>query len=170
MQEQVNEKTVALSTRSARMTAHVLEKMIRAYLQHRRNIKNKKGIKPHKTGQKSIKTLTRDGSSIADVEISGDNIGSFKKIARKYNIDFALKKVVDSKSEQNLPAQAPRWVVFFKSKDDRAIDSAFREYSKISLAQKPRKSSLLTRISKFKEVVKLQPEPVKNHKRGGHEL
>ena len=161
MQEQVNEKTIALSSRSAKMTAHMLAKMMQAYLRYRQRVKGSKARIP-KPGQKSIKSLTAEGASIADIDISGDNIGSFKKIARKYNIEFALKKD-DSVTPTN-------WVVFFKSRDNKAIESAFKEYTKLELLQKTKKPSLLTQVAKFKEQLKEHFPPVRNKKREGHEL
>jgi hypothetical protein len=113
-----------------------------------------------KVGKQSVKSLTKSGASLQDAEITGDNIGSFRRIARKYNIDFALKKDVSS--------DPPKWIVFFKSKDGAAMDAAFREYGKIQmkvpkLQQKP---SMLAKLQKFKEIAKQISAPVKNRNRG----
>ena len=43
-------------------------------------------------GKQSIKSLESGGSTLENIEISGDNIGLFKQVARKHDIDFALKK------------------------------------------------------------------------------
>ena len=113
-------------------------------------------------GEQSLKSLTKQGVSLSDIEISGDNIGSFKRIARKYNIDFALKK--DSTKDP------PNWVVFFKAQDSKAIESAFKEYSAIELKHKKEKVPMLQRLAKFKEIAKSLLPPSKNRNRGGHEL
>jgi len=106
--------------------------------------------------------LRKQGAALADIEISGENIGSFRRIARKYNLDFALKRD-DSKDP-------PNWIVFFKSRDDRALQSAFNEYSKSVLGQKNKKPSMLARLAKIKERLKTIAAPVKSKKRGEKEL
>ena len=80
--EQINDKTVALTTRCMKMTGRTLAKLMQAFL--------KKAMQPHiKHGEQSHKSLTKQGASLADIEISGNNIGTFKKTARKYNIELA---------------------------------------------------------------------------------
>jgi len=162
MQEQINDKTVALSTKAARMTAQTLERMIRIYLQNRKGAKNKKHTKEPKHGKQSLNSLQKHGVSLSNVEISGDNIGSFNKIARKYNLDFTLKK-----DDSNSP---PRWYVFFKAKDDKALEAAFKEYSKLELPLKAKKPTILERIVQLKKIIKTKSAPVKNKNHGGHEL
>jgi len=115
-----------------------------------------------KHGEQSLKSLKKDGASLSDIEISGDNIGTFKKTARKYNIDFSLKC---DKSES-----PPKWIVFFKSKDDKSLQDAFNEYSKITLKHKTVKPSMLTKLRNLKELAKNALTPAKNRNRGGHEL
>jgi translation initiation factor 2B subunit (eIF-2B alpha/beta/delta family) len=153
--EQINDKSVALSIRGAKMTANALAGAMRAFL--------KKAREPTvKHGEQSLKSLSKQGSSLADIEISGENIGSFKRIARKYNIDFALRK--------DATKDPPHWVVFFKAKDSKAIESAFKEYSAIELKHKKVKTPMLKRLEKFKELAKSILPPAKNRNRGEREL
>lgn len=152
MQEQVNEKTVALSIKGAKITGRMLAKAMQAFL------KKARASPKAKQGKQSIKSLTKQGASLSNIEISGDNIGSFKKTARKYNVDFALKRD-DSSSP-------PRWMVFFKAKDADALTAAFNEYSKVALKHKVRKPSLLDTLNRFKALSKEQEAPVKNRERG----
>jgi hypothetical protein len=152
--EQINDKTVALSIKGAKVTGRLLAKAMQAFL--------KKTREPtYKHGKQSLKSLTKQGASIADLEIDGDNIGSFKRIARKYNVDFSLKR--DSM------ADPPRCVVFFKAKDSKALESAFNEYSKIILKHKER-PSMLKRLGKFKELAKSIAPPAKNRNKGEREI
>jgi hypothetical protein len=162
LQEQVNEKSVALVSRGAKMTGRMLAKMMQAYLRHRQKSKNNKKAKPPKQGIQSLNSLKHHGASLVDVEISGDNIGSFKKIAREHRLDFALKK--------DKSIDPPKWYVFFKSKDDKSLDSAFKKYSQSILNPKAKKPSLKERIAKIKEKLKTISAPVKNKNRGGPEL
>ena len=110
-----------------------------------------------------MKSLSRKGASLANIEISGDNIGSFKRVARKYNIDFALFK--------DTAETPPKWLVFFKSQDARALDSAFEEYAKSVLPRdRTAQPSLSEQLVKFKEMAKAAFSPTRNRNRGGHEL
>ena len=63
-------------------------------------------------------------------------------MAKKYHVDFALKK--DTTAEQ------PRYLVFFKSRDADAITAAFQEFAsrKISREEKP---SIRERLTQAKE-------------------
>ncbi|MDR0490030.1 MAG: PcfB family protein [Oscillospiraceae bacterium] len=155
MQEQVNEKTVALSVKAAKLTGRLLAKAMRAFLK-------KAGEPSVAHGKQSVKSLAKQGASLSNIEISGDNIGSFSRIARKYNVDFALKR-----DDAEMP---PKWLVFFKAKDADALTAAFNEYSKIQLKHKGRKPSLLARLEKAKELATQIASPVKNRSKGGHEL
>jgi hypothetical protein len=155
MQEQVNDKSVALSIKAVKITGRLLAKAMRAFM--------KKAREPTvKHGKQSIRSLTKQGASLSNIDIDGDNIGSFKRIARKYNIGFTLKC---DKTET-----LPKWVVFFKAKDADSMTAAFKEYSKIQLKVKKQKPSLLARLEKAKEQAKEVTPPVKNRSKGGHEL
>jgi len=155
LQEQVNEKSVALSIKAAKITGRLLAKAMQAFL--------KKAREPTiKHGKQSVNSLRKHGASLTDIEITGDNIGSFKRIAREYKVDFALKR-----DDSETP---PKWMVFFKAKDADAMTAAFNKYSKIQLKQKERKPSLLDRLEKAKELAARIAPPVKNRSKGGHEL
>ena len=144
--EQINDRCVALSTRCTKMTGRVLAQLMLNFL---RKAKNPKA----KHGKQSTKSLSKKGGALADIEISGDNIGAFKKTARKYNIDFSLQK-----DDSQTP---PKWTVFFKAKDDRAMQSAFNEYAKITLKQKSRKKTMLDKLEKAKQQVQSTPTKVR---------
>jgi len=155
LQEQVNDKTVAISVKAMKLTGRLLAKAMRAFL--------KKAHEPKfKHGKQSVKSLTKQGASLTNIEIGGDNIGSFSRIARKYNVDFSLKR--DSTESP------PKWIVFFKAKDTDALTAAFNEYGKIQLKHKDQKPSMLARLEKAKEAAKQVAAPVKNRTKGGHEL
>ena len=143
--EQINDKSVALCIRGAKLTGRMLAQAMQSFLKKARNPSYKHGLQ-------SLKSLAKHGSSLADIDISGDNIGTFKRTARKYNVDFALKR-------DDL-ATPPKWVVFFKAKDDVALRSAFNEYAKITLKQKARKASMLAKLTKFKAIAKSVPKKV----------
>ena len=59
------------------------------------------------------------GDGVQNIEITDKNIKSFERVARKYGVDFALKKD---------PEQG-RYLVFFKARDADALNAAFAEYT-----------------------------------------
>lgn len=155
IQEQVNDKAVAISIKGVKLTGRVLAKAMQAFL--------KKAREPtYKHGKQSIKSLSKHGASLVDAKIDGDDIGAFKHIARKYNVDFAIKR--------DAAAEEPRCIVFFKAKDSKSIESAFNEYTKLLLKHKDRKPSMIAKLRKFKEIARATAAPTKNRDRGGHEL
>ena len=156
MQDQINERSVALSIRGAKLTGRVLAQAMRTFLKEAR-----KPSVHH--GKQSIKSLTQQGASLSSIEITGDNIGSFKKTARKYNVDFALKR-----DDSETP---PKWLVFFKAKDADALTAAFKEYSQAVLKQrKDNDPTLLDTLTQAKDIADRIPDPVKSRQHGEREL
>lgn len=158
VQGHCNDKSVAISIRAAKVTARILAQAMQAFLKKARNT-------AEKHGKQSVKSLTKSGASIDNTAIPGDmDIGSFKKTARKYNIDFALKKDVST--------DLPNWIVFFKSKDAKSMDAAFKEFSSKVLTAKTAKPSIEKEMERFKEKAKeLElPVPAKGKVRGDIEL
>ena len=159
--EQVNERAVALAARGAKMTARMLAQMMQAFLRQKQQTDRLPKDKAPQ-GKQSIRQLTRQGASLSNIEIKDDNIGSFKRTARKYNVDFSLKK--------DRSVDPPRWIVFFKAKDTDALTAAFNEYSKKIMPLEKAKPTLLQRLARFKEMARTHAAPVRNRDRGGHEL
>ena len=159
MQDEVRDKSVALvinvGKNGGRMTASLLKWAMRQYMQQSRN--------PHiHHGKQTIKQLVRQGAGVQNIEITDKNIKSFEHIARKYGVDYALKKD---------PGEG-KYLVFFKAKDTDALNAAFAEYTAKTLQRKaPAKPSLLQQLSHFKETVKnMARDTARNRDKGGHEL
>ena len=126
MQEEVTGKAVALIIDGAKMSKQVLEKALQKFLEAQKN----KSPKMHR-GKQTLKQLAGQNAGLANIEISDKNIKAFTHVAKKYHVDFALKK--DTAAEQ------PRYLVFFKSRDADAITAAFQEFAsrKMSREEKP---------------------------------
>ena len=142
MQEEVTGKSVALIVDGARMSEQVLEKALNAYLDARKN----KQPKIYR-GKQSLKHLARQNAGLANIEISDKNIKAFTQVAKKYHVDFALKK--------DTTAEKPRYLVFFKSRDADAITAAFQEFTARKVLRKP---SIRKRLAMAKEQAR-QQEP-----------
>ena len=154
MQEEVENKAVALSIKTTKMTAKVLEAAIKkALLEMEKKQKNPKIYK----GKQSVKHLVRQGAGVSNIEITDGNIKSFERVARKYGIDFALKK--------DTASQPPRYLVFFKSRDADALTAAFQEYSgKILRNQEQEKPSIRKQLQKFQEVIQSMSKSLSRNK------
>jgi hypothetical protein len=149
MQEQVNEKTIAFQVNAAKLTANELKKLIALYLRHQNQKKmNKKGIKSVKPlGKTTLEKLSKKHDGLKNIEITEKNIKDFEKVAQKYNLEYALKKDVQS--------NPPTYFVFFKGKDLDVIDFAFKEYLKSSLEKtKDVKPSLKAALKEMVEKAK----------------
>lgn len=164
MQEEVNQKVISLSIQGARMTAGMLKAAMRKFLethdwkkqrkvqirqaektgkaQEKGREKAKRQIekkKPH--GKQTIRQLTAQGAQLSNIQITDQNIKSFDRVARKYGIDFSLKK--------DISADPPKHLVFFKAKDVDVMTAAFREYAGVELKkQKEKKPSVRKKLQK----------------------
>ena len=157
MQDEVREKSVALAItvgkHGGRMTAELLKWAIRRYLADSRNAKMPRG-------RQTVRQLVRQGAGVQNIEITGKNIRSFERVARKYGVDFALKKVPDE----------GKYLVFFKARDADALNAAFAEYA-AKTVKRNGKPSLRKQLERFKELVKnAVQDKVKNREKGGIEL
>ena len=154
MQEEVEQKTIALSVRTARLTASGLQRMMRYFVESQK--KHTHEI-PH--GKQSLKDLMKQNTGLTSIEISNDNIKQFESTAKKYGIDFALKK------DNSL--DPPRYMVFFKGRDTDVMTEAFKEYSNKTLQEK--KPSIRKLLSQMKDKalnMNKHKELVKNKDRG----
>ena len=138
MQEEVTQKTIALVLRSSRLTADVLKKAMKMYLEHR-----KQG-KQASHGTMSLKDLVGQGMGASSIEVADNNIKSFERVARKYNVDFAVKK--------DKTVEPPKYMVFFKGKDADVITQAFREFVKVN-EKKHNRISVKEKLAEFRETL-----------------
>ena len=138
MQEETNEKTIALYIKTGKLTAQQLQKAMKALLAQMKKQHDRQKI-PH--GKQTLKQLMKQNAGVSNIEITKDNIKAFESTAKKYGIDFALKK--DSTETP------PRYLVFFKGRDADALTAAFKEFSakKLTQEQKPSIRTGLSSIS-----------------------
>lgn len=166
MQDEVNEKVVALSIRAgsktARLTASMLKAAMRKYLQEHEKSKAQKTVKKEQApkGKQRYGQLVKQNQGLKSVEITNDNIKSFERVANKYHVDFALKK--------DKSVDPPRYFVFFKARDAGVMAAAFKEFSARELA-KTMHPSVRMRLSRYQQKSQAQHkqrEKVKTKERG----
>ena len=126
MQEEVDQKTIALAVKTGKLTAQVLQAAIQKYLAARQ-----KGTGKARQ-QQNLRQLKKDGSALSNIEITDANIGLFKPCAKKYDIDFTLRK--------DRTTHPPRYIVIFKSKQADNLEQAFKEFTAKKLKQQERPS------------------------------
>ena len=140
MQDEVNEKVVALSIKGSKLTAEMLQKAMKALLAKG---KQQIGKQPH--GKQTLRQLMKQNTGVSNIEITKENIKAFESTAKKYGIDFALKK--------DATETPPRYLVFFKGRDADALTAAFKEFSAKKLTQ-DKKPSIRTALAAFREKAK----------------
>ena len=138
MEEEVTQRTIALSIRTAKLTGNVLRAALRKFLA----AQHQKGKNPYKQGKQTVKELIGQNAGVSNIEINDGNIKSFERVAKKYGIDYALKK---DKSEN-----PPKYLVFFKGRDTDVLNQAFKEYVGKQMKQKD-KPSIMEKLTHFKE-------------------
>ena len=113
-------------------------------------------------GKQTVEQLVKQGAGVTNIEISDKNIKDFESIARKYGVDFAVKK--------DATEQPMKWLVFFKSRDTDAITAAFKEYSAKHMNKAAEKPSMLGMLRDLMEKVKNQVLDQTKHKDRGREI
>lgn len=102
-------KTISVVVQTTKMTADVLKDALRAFLE-----------KQTKHGKVRYGTIAKRGK-LESIEVTENNIGDFLKTARKYDIDYALKR--DSSTTP------PTYHIFFTAAGTDIFKKAFAEYA-----------------------------------------
>ena len=154
MQEEVENRTLTLAVNGTKFTGRMLKAAIGKYMAHRREVKQQKNrdgpVVSH--GKQSVKQLVGQGQGVDSIELTDPSTREFDRIARKYGVDYAIKR--DRSSDP------PRFLIFFKGRDNDAITAAFQEYAgkKVKKASRP---SVLQKLAVFKDMVRDSAEKVK---------
>ena len=146
MQEEVENRTLTLAVNGTKFSGRLLKAAVCKYMAHRKEVKQQKNrdgpVVPH--GKQSVKQLVGQGQGVSNIELTDPSIRDFERIARKYGVDYAVKR--DRSSDP------PRFLIFFKGRDNDAITAAFQEYTnqKVKKASRP---SVMKRLEAFRDMV-----------------
>ena len=151
MQDEVNEKTIALYIKTGKLTAQTLQKAMKTLLAQ---MKKQKDKTPQ--GKQTLKQLMKQNAGVSNIEITEGNIKAFESTAKKYGIDFALKK--------DTTESPPRYLVFFKGRDADVLTAAFKEYTSETL-KKQKRESVRQKLEKVKEELSNHRQLKKEKKR-----
>lgn len=112
MNEEVNRKTIAIAVKAEKLTEELFSTVINKLANYQ---------KPLKKSKQTLNQLIEHNTPLSNLDVSGKNLRAFTAVARKYKIDFAVKK--DSTEEP------PKYLIFFKAKDANTVNKAFKEYA-----------------------------------------
>ena len=152
MQEEVENRTLTLIVSGTKFTGRLFKAAISKYMAHRREKKLEKQrgrdspVTPK--GKQTVKQLIGQSQGVSNIEINDPSIKDFERIARKYGVDYAVKK--------DRSASPPKYLIFFKARDADALTAAFSEYTqkKVKKADRSERPSVLAKLAQFKELLK----------------
>ena len=121
MQEELEHRTVTLMVSSGKFTGKTLKSAMIHFLNYSKHkVQEHKDVVPH--GKQTVKQLVGQHAGVENVEIGDDiNLRSFNRIARKYGVDYAVRKVEKDGAKQ--------YLIFFKARDKDTIYAAMSEYA-----------------------------------------
>lgn len=145
MQEEIENKTVTLIVNSSKFSGQVLQTAIAKFLAFTKNrIHENKDVKPK--GRQSVKKLIAQNQGVSSMEFEkDDDIRFFERYARKYGVDYAVKKADGEKN---------KFLIFFKARDADAISAAMMEYTNHwKNKSREKKPSVRKLLARFKEMM-----------------
>lgn len=161
MQEEVTNRTVTFVVQTARLSADVMRRMMEKYLnsveQNRRSKKARKQQeklekkREPRQGRIKVKELAKQNAGMDNFEIANKELKRFERYARKYGINYAVKK---DKSKD-----PPVYLVFFKGRDRGAIEAAFRDFTGAQLKKKNKgRVGIRKKLALYRATVKKQKQ------------
>ena len=153
MQEDIEHRAVTLAINASKVTGRTFRNALAKLLHFLKNKHHQhQQVKPR--GKQSVKKLIGQNQGVSRVDLShDDDVKQFEHVARKYGVDYAITKVKGEK---------PRYLIFFKARDNDALTAALEEYTaqrmrgkdKPSLHSKLQQPSLTgqERVARQKEV------------------
>lgn len=109
MSRQDAESTISFSVQALKVTSELLKELCRTFLNS-----------PPKHGKIKYGDIAKTGK-LESIEVTENNIGDFLQTAKKYDIDYALKR--DSSTSP------PTYHVFFTTGHSENFRKAFAEYA-----------------------------------------
>ncbi len=144
LQEEVEQKTFNIVVSTTKLTARTILNAGKAAIQQQQA--------KMAGGKQSVRMLLRQNRGVSSVEIDKTNIRGFERYAKKYGIDYAIRK-----DNSEMP---PRYLVFFKAPDVEAFNAAFKEYS-ASLLSKTKRPSVLEKLHELVQAAAELPGKVR---------
>ena len=145
MQEEIEQKSFNLMISTTKLSARTVLRAVKVALRLYQSKASQ--------GKQSVRTLLRQNRGVSSVEISKTGIRGLERYAKKYGIDYAIRK-----DTSEVP---PRYLVFFKAPDAEAFQSAFKEYS-AAVLNKAERPSVLAKLHDLAQVIANLPDKVRH--------
>lgn len=144
--ERGTKKTIDLSVKAEKITSDILKSAMQELLNG--TVKKK--------GRMSYSQLeNKTNGKLDNIEVNDNNIGDFLNTARKYDVDFALKR--------DKSTSPPTYHVFFSASKSDNFQKAFSEYA-VKVQSKIAGHSEVSRDTLKKQARKIENKPRKKQK------
>ena len=141
MQEYVEERTIAISVKAAKLSGKVLAAACKKVFAE--IAKQQEAAKRPKGRQSVRKLMNHHGGKSAMKYVGAPK--DFDRIAKEFHVDYAFHKVSHG-----------HYLLFFKANQADAITAAFQKYSAKVLNKEQDKASILGQLRKFTEQIRTQ--------------
>ena len=141
MQEYVEERTIAISVKAAKLSGKVLAAACKKVFSE--IAKQQEAAKRPKGRQSVRKLMNHHGGKNAIKYVGAPK--DFDRIAKEFHVDYAFHKVSPG-----------HYLLFFKANQADAITAAFQKYSAKVLNKEQDKASILGQLRKFTEQIRTQ--------------
>ena len=149
MQEEIEHKTVNFAISTTKLSARTLLRGTQFFL--------RQYDKYASQGKQSMKRLMQQNRGVTNVEIQKTGIKDFDRFAKRYHIDYAIRK--------DLSCTPPRYMIYFKAQDTDALSAAFKEYS-ASVLDKSKRPSVLAKLHDLAQTIANLPDKVRHKEEG----
>lgn len=154
MQEYVEQQTVAVSVKAARLTSRVLAAALKKTLAEMEG-QRRAARTPH--GRQSVKKLMNHYGAKNAIKLVGAP-KDFDRIAREYHVDYAFHKTG--------PGQ---YLLFFKADQADAITAAFSRYTEKAMGRRQEKPSILGQLRRLVKELAAKPRQKERAREPGKE-
>ena len=136
--DEVNREVATIMFKAVKLTGKALADAMGEFMNNEKakRLNAKNGINGP-SGKMTFEELMKQKQGAVNIEIPKDGVGDFVKIAKKYHIDFAIKK-----DKSTVP---PTYMCFFKARDQDVMQEAFKEFMRMQQKKRDRPS--------FKEII-----------------
>ena len=145
MQEEIEQKSFNIMISTTKLSARTVLRAVKAAFRLYQSKASQ--------GKQSVRTLLRQNRGVSSVEISKTGIRGLERYAKKYGIDYAIRK--------DITETPPRYLVFFKAPDAEAMNAALKEYAGF-LKEKPQRPSVLARLQELVQAAAELPGKVRH--------
>jgi hypothetical protein len=153
LQEELENRTIAVSVQTSKLTAQTLATALQAVVRQIQQA-HKNAQTPH--GRQSMKKLMNHGVNTNSIPLDGST-RLFDRIARKYHVDYHFHKTGPKK-----------YLLFFKAGQADAITACFSEYAKRAMSR-GRQPSYRQQLDRAAELVRARPRERERTREAAHD-